>query len=74
MTIQTGRRLLRQPSERWVELVEDLADGLMGKEIAVKRWLSINTVKTHLSDMRKTYDCPTSAGLVGLFMREGWIK
>jgi DNA-binding CsgD family transcriptional regulator len=49
---------------REVEVLQLLADGLDGTEIAAALGISPGTVRTHVEHMRASLDCRTRAGLV----------
>ena len=55
-------------------IVEKLSLGWTSKQIGAASDLSVRTIETVVCDLIKKYDCQTRSGLVGKFMREGWVK
>jgi len=60
-------------SEREIEIVELVADGLTNREIAVRTYLSPNTVKVHLRNIFAKTGVSSRTELTVLAMQEGWI-
>ena len=60
-------------SEREIEIVELVADGLTNREIAVRTYLSPNTVKVHLRNIFTKTGVSSRTELTVLAMQEGWI-
>ncbi|MGC9395241.1 MAG: Kelch repeat-containing protein [Anaerolineae bacterium] len=60
-------------SEREIEIVELVADGLTNREIAVRTFLSPNTVKVHLRNIFTKTGVSSRTELTVLAMQEGWI-
>ncbi|MBN2392943.1 MAG: hypothetical protein JXR84_19585 [Anaerolineae bacterium] len=60
-------------SEREIEIVELVAAGLTNREIAVRIYLSPNTVKVHLRNIFTKTGVSSRTELTVLAMQEGWI-
>lgn len=60
-------------SEREIEIVELVAAGLTNREIAVRTYLSPNTVKVHLRNIFSKTGVASRTELTVLAMQEGWI-
>lgn len=69
MPIEPGEPL----SEREIEIVELVADGLTNREIAVRTYLSPNTVKVHLRNIFTKTGVASRTELTVLALQEGWI-
>ncbi len=61
-------------SEREIEIVELVANGLTNREIAVRTYLSPNTVKVHLRNIFAKTGVASRTELTVLAMQEGWIN
>lgn len=60
-------------SEREIEIVELVAAGLTNREIAIRTYLSPNTVKVHLRNIFAKTGVASRTELTVLAMQEGWI-
>ncbi len=60
-------------SEREIEIVELVAAGLTNREIALRTYLSPNTVKVHLRNIFTKTGVASRTELTVLAMQEGWI-
>ena len=69
MPVEPGEPL----TEREIEIVELVADGLTNREIAVRTYLSPNTVKVHLRNIFTKSGVSSRTELTVLAMQEGWI-
>jgi DNA-binding NarL/FixJ family response regulator len=65
-------------TDRQLEIVQGLAEGMYLFEVAKELWISTSTVKTHINNVRKRLGLSgvrmTHAQAVAICMREGWIK
>ncbi len=61
-------------SEREIEIVRLVADGLTNREIALRTYLSPNTVKVHLRNIFTKTGVASRTELTVLAMQEGWIS
>ena len=59
-------------SQREVEVLDLVAQGLTNQEIAENLFLSIPTVETHRRNIFHKLDCRNIAGLVKYAMERGW--
>jgi DNA-binding CsgD family transcriptional regulator len=55
-------------------IVQMLADGYRQREIAAKMALSLSAVRRRIEKLRLRVGASTSAHLVALALRRGWIK
>lgn len=62
-----------QPTEDDISLVELLADGKTGEDIAKELKLNKNTLAFNLSVLRSKYDCSNTMALVVFFLRNKLI-
>lgn len=69
MPVELGEPL----SEREIEIVELVAAGLTNREIAIRAYLSPNTVKVHLRNIFTKTGVASRTELTVLAMQEGWI-
>ncbi|MEJ5310678.1 MAG: LuxR C-terminal-related transcriptional regulator [Anaerolineae bacterium] len=69
MPVEPGEPL----SEREIEIVELVAAGLTNREIALRTYLSPNTVKVHLRNIFTKTGVASRTELTVLAMQEGWI-
>jgi DNA-binding CsgD family transcriptional regulator len=69
MPVEPGEPL----SEREIEIVELVAAGLTNREIAIRTYLSPNTVKVHLRNIFAKTGVASRTELTVLAMQEGWI-
>lgn len=65
-----GERLL---TTRQVEVLELLSQGMTNSEVAVKLWLSLNTVKTHSKAIIRRLGAKNFSHAVRIAMRRGLI-
>jgi DNA-binding NarL/FixJ family response regulator len=71
---QEGSALLKDLSEREVEVLAALAEGLGNKEIGEKLFISPRTVDTHRTNLMKKLDTHNVAGLVRIAIKAGLVK
>ncbi len=69
-----GSELLKELSEREVEVLAALAEGLGNKEIGDRLHISPRTVDTHRTNLMRKLDIHNVAGLVRLAIRAGLVK
>lgn len=70
---RTGSALLADLSEREVEVLAALAEGLGNKEIGEKLFISPRTVDTHRTNLMKKLDTHNVAGLVRIAIKAGLV-
>ncbi|MEL6131902.1 MAG: response regulator transcription factor [Bacteroidota bacterium] len=70
---QTSIKLLSTLSEREIEILRLLAEGLTSKEIGEQLFLSPQTIDSHRKSLLKKLDARNVAGLVRIAFREGLI-
>jgi DNA-binding CsgD family transcriptional regulator len=63
-----------QFTEREIEMLKLLAEGLTSIEVSEKMFLSIHTVRTHAKNLRHKTGRRTMAGAVALALRTGLIQ
>lgn len=73
-TPKTGTALLKDLSEREVEVLAALAEGLGNKEIGEKLFISPRTVDTHRTNLMRKLDVHNVAGLVRIAIAAGLVK
>jgi two-component system response regulator NreC len=66
--------LIRDLSEREVEVLAALAEGLGNKEIGDRLFISPRTVDTHRTNLMKKLDIHNVAGLVRVAMKAGLVQ
>lgn len=66
--------LLKDLSEREVEVLAALAEGLTNKEIGERLFISPRTVDTHRTNLMKKLDTHNVAGLVRIAIKAGLVK
>jgi DNA-binding NarL/FixJ family response regulator len=64
----------RQPSERELQIIRMVAEGLAGKEIAYRVGISESTVEKHLERMSSRYSVHSRAQLVSLAYEMAWLN
>jgi two-component system response regulator NreC len=69
--VQQGSALLRDLSEREVEVLAALAEGLGNKEIGERLHISPRTVDTHRTNLMRKLDVHHVAGLVRIAIKAG---
>ncbi len=69
-----GDGLLRGLSEREVEVLAALAEGLSNKQIGERLFISPRTVDTHRTNLMKKLDTHNVAGLVRIAIAAGLVK
>ena len=69
-----GDGLLRGLSEREVEVLAALAEGLSNKQIGDKLFISPRTMDTHRTNLMKKLDMHNVAGLVRIAIAAGLVK
>lgn len=62
------------PGKRELEILELVASGKSSGEIAAQLYLSIHTVNTHRKNLMNKYDAQSSAELVAMAIKQGWIS
>ncbi len=72
--VQQGSALLKDLSEREIEVLAALAEGLGNKEIGEKLFISPRTVDTHRTNLMKKLDTHNVAGLVRIAIKAGLVK
>jgi DNA-binding NarL/FixJ family response regulator len=73
-TVEKGSALLKDLSEREVEVLAALAEGLGNKEIGDKLFISPRTVDTHRTNLMKKLEIHNVAGLVRIAIKAGLVK
>ncbi|MCD6309404.1 MAG: response regulator transcription factor [Candidatus Eremiobacteraeota bacterium] len=73
-TTEKARTSLRQVSDREVEVLQCVAEGLTNKEIAEKLFISEKTVKAHLRSIFRKLEVGDRAHAVAYAMRRGWVE
>jgi len=66
--------LLKELSEREVEVLAALAEGLTNKEIGERLFISPRTVDTHRTNLMKKLDTHNVAGLVRIAIKAGLVR
>ncbi|MBK7384114.1 MAG: response regulator transcription factor [Flavobacteriales bacterium] len=66
--------VLKDLSEREVEVLSALAEGLGNKEIGKKLFISPRTVDTHRTNLMKKLDTHNVAGLVRIAIKAGLVS
>jgi DNA-binding CsgD family transcriptional regulator len=61
-------------SDRQVQILEALADGLSNAEIGARLWIVSDSVRSHLRRMSKQMGCGDRAGMVALGFRAGVLR
>lgn len=69
-----GREVLKELSEREVEVLAALAEGLSNKQIGERLFISPRTVDTHRTNLMRKLDTHNVAGLVRLAIQAGLVK
>lgn len=69
-----GNELLKDLSEREVEVLAALAEGLGNKEIGERLFISPRTVDTHRTNLMRKLDVHHVAGLVRLAIKAGLVS
>ncbi len=72
--VQENSTLLAGLSEREVEVLAALAEGLGNKEIGERLFISPRTVDTHRTNLMKKLDIHNLAGLVRVAIKSGLVK
>jgi len=63
----------RPPTKRELEIIQCIAEGLTSHAIAIKLNISFETVQTHRKNILHKYKVNSSAGLIALSVKNGWI-
>ncbi|MFT3884327.1 MAG: response regulator transcription factor [Flavobacteriales bacterium] len=71
---ERGRQLLKGLSEREVEVLAALAEGLSNREIGEKLFISPRTVDTHRTNLMRKLGTHNIAGLVRTAIHAGLVK
>ena len=66
--------LLAQLTEREIEILKQIAEGLSNKEIGDKLFISHRTVDTHRTNLMKKLDVHNIAGLIRFAIRNGLVS
>jgi len=66
--------VLKDLSEREMEVLAALAEGLTNKEIGERLFISPRTVDTHRTNLMKKLDTHNIAGLVRIAIKAGLVK
>lgn len=61
-------------SERELQVIEDMAEGLNSGEIAAKRGITLKTVEVHRHNVLKKTGYKNGVHLIASFLRKGLIK
>lgn len=69
-----GSALLEDLTEREVEVLTALAEGLANKEIGERLFISPRTVDTHRTNLMRKLDTHNVAGLVRIAIRAGLVR
>ncbi len=72
--MQQGGALLKDLSEREVEVLAALAEGLGNKEIGERLFISPRTVDTHRTNLMRKLDVHNVAGLVRIAIKAGLVR
>lgn len=72
--VQQGGALLKDLSEREVEVLAALAEGLGNKEIGERLFISPRTVDTHRTNLMRKLDVHNVAGLVRIAIKAGLVR
>lgn len=70
----SSSKLLQDLSEREVQVLAAVAEGLGNKEIGEKLFISPRTVDTHRTNLMKKLDTHNVAGLVRIAIKAGLVK
>ncbi len=70
---QPAVEIYDQPSERELEVLRLVADGLVNAEIARRLWLSTETVKSHVASLLAKLGAKTRAEAVAIGFRAGLL-
>lgn len=70
---QAGRGVLKDLSEREIEVLAALAEGLNNREIGEKLFISPRTVDTHRTNLMRKLDTHNVAGLVRIAIQAGLV-
>ncbi len=73
-TMDTAKDVLKDLSEREVEVLAALAEGLGNKEIGDRLFISPRTVDTHRTNLMKKLDIHNLAGLVRVAIKAGLVR
>jgi DNA-binding NarL/FixJ family response regulator len=73
-TMDTAKEVLKDLSEREVEVLAALAEGLGNKEIGERLFISPRTVDTHRTNLMKKLDIHNLAGLVRVAIKAGLVR
>ena len=69
-----GRQLLKDLSERELEVLTALAEGLGNKEIGERLFISPRTVDTHRTNLMRKLGVHNVVGLVRIAVQAGLVK
>ncbi len=61
-------------TEREIEILKFIADGLSNKEIGEKLFISHRTVDTHRTNLMKKLDVNNIAGLIRYALKNGFVN
>jgi DNA-binding NarL/FixJ family response regulator len=68
-----GSHVLQPLSRRELEVLELISEGFSNKHIANKLWLSVETVKSHVSALLKKLGANSRAHAVAIALRDGLL-
>ena len=68
-----GAGLLADLTEREIEVLHGIAEGLSNKEIGEKLFISPRTVDTHRTKVMKKFNCHNVVGLVRIAIKAGLV-
>lgn len=71
---ERGRQVLKDLSEREIEVLAALAEGLSNREIGERLFISPRTVDTHRTNLMRKLDTHNVAGLVRIAIQAGLVK
>ncbi len=74
VSVGKGKELLQDLSEREVEVLAALAEGLGNKEIGERLFISPRTVDTHRTNLMRKLNTHNVAGLVRIAMKAGLVQ
>ncbi len=73
VAVHSGRGVLKDLSEREIEVLAALAEGLNNRQIGEKLFISPRTVDTHRTNLMRKLDTHNVAGLVRIAMQAGLV-
>jgi DNA-binding NarL/FixJ family response regulator len=73
-TMNTSDTKIASLTEREIEILKFIADGLSNKEIGEKLFISHRTVDTHRTNLMKKLDVNNIAGLIRYALKNGFVN